>query len=81
MSVMAISSKCFSVCCLPIPCVLTHKFANGNTLAAIVMAIDLLYKYSGSQQGPSPRFSSEQYAVCVVVVDETDKIVVVLCYY
>ena len=37
--------------------------ANGNTLAANLMSIVLLYKYSGSRQGPSPRFSSEQYNV------------------
>ena len=51
-------------CCLPLPYVLTHKLANGNTLAANVMSI-VLYKYSGSPQGPSPRFSREQYAMCV----------------
>ena len=38
--------------------------ANGNTLAANLMSIVLLYKYSGSRQGPSPRFSSEHYNVC-----------------
>ena len=44
--------------------VLTHKLANGITLSAIIMSIVLLYKYSGGQQGPSPRFPSEQCFVC-----------------
>ena len=44
--------------------VLTHKLANGITLSANIMSIVLLYKYSGGQQGPSPRFPSEQCFVC-----------------
>jgi len=34
--------------------------ANGKHSGRNLMSIVLLYKYSGSQQGPSPRFPREQ---------------------